>query len=172
MKLSWSDIALSWDFLAAILIGIATYVLLPTWVPVALAKDLYGIGITVLSITFAVFFAALAIIMSGSDNEFVSFLEQQGDYTHIIGTMKFTLLSLFLALIVSLFLYAWSAVRASANVAHQSHWLLIFFSFLFFYSLFTGVNATLDSIRFSAYRSRFLTERDAGSYPSRNRQPE
>jgi hypothetical protein len=88
--------------------------------------------LTLLSITFAVFFAALAIIMSGSDNEFVYLLEQEGDYSHILSTMRFTLLVLFAALMLSIGLYAWAAIRFESKVIHQTRWFLALFSFLFF----------------------------------------
>jgi hypothetical protein len=150
------SILISLDIWAAFAAAIAAYSLFPKWVPNEVAKDLFGVGIGVLSIIFSVFFAALAIIMAATDDEFLRFLNSEGDYDAIIATFKYTLILLFSALITSLVLYARSAVLLSSSVKHQSRWFMEVFSFLFLYSLFASLSATRDAIRYSEFRSQFV----------------
>src|SRR5205807_1174381 len=100
MKLK--SLILAWDFGVAISLTLVCSVLLPHWVKNDFTKDLYGVGISVLSIVFPVFFAALAVMMASSDDEFVKFLEEQGHYKRLIASMRFTLVVLFLALVAAL----------------------------------------------------------------------
>jgi hypothetical protein len=157
------SIFLSWDVLATLAATLATIPLAPRWIPNVLVKDLSAVGIAVLAITFSVFFAALAIIMSSSDDEFVAFLEEDGAYTHIIGAFKFSLILLFVALVFSLFLYAYTSIRVARDVRDQGRWWSVSFEFLFLYSLFAALAAALDSIRYSEYRSRFILTKRRGA---------
>jgi len=149
-------VSASWDFLAALALFAGTALLVPKWVPNGLVKDFYATGIAVLSILFSVFFAALAIIMSSSDDDFVAFLEEDKSYTRIVGTFRFTLILLFAALLFALFLYAYTCVRLQAAVGYQSRWLSLIFGFLFLYALLAAFAASLDSVAYSGYRSRFI----------------
>lgn len=153
------DVFWSWDFLAALGSSLLLAFLVPAGISVSFAKDLFGVGISVLSIVFSVFFAALAIIISASDNDFVVFLEEEGHYTAIIQTFKVSLLALFVALIYSLVLYAFTAAAASAFVQGQ-HWLwFCVFVFLFLYGLFSAFNSALDAIRYAQTRASYLSVR-------------
>jgi hypothetical protein len=154
MKLK--SILVAWDFIFASIVTATCTVLLPHWVKNDFAKDLYGVGISVLSIVFSVFFAALAIIMASSDDEFVKFLEVEGDYTRLISSMRFTLTVLFASLVVALFLYSYSSYRISEKIEDQKFLWLTIFAFLFSYSLGASLGATTDAIRYSGYRSKFL----------------
>jgi len=129
---------------------------LPYWVRNDLAKDYYGIGISVLSIVFSVFFAALAVIITASDDDFVIFLEETKDYSAIVSNFKASLGLLFAALLVSLGLYAYTASRVAGSVAHQVKYFVVLFVFIFFWSLFAAFNSTLDAIRYSDYRRKFV----------------
>ncbi len=151
------DVFWSWDFIAALLVALALAFVLPARVNIAVTKDLYAVGISVLSIVFSVFFAALAIIISASDNDFVVFLEQEGDYTAIIQTFKVSLLALFIALIYSLLLYAMSSASVAASASHQHVAWLVLFAFLFLYGLFSAFNSALDAIRYARTRASFLS---------------
>ncbi len=146
----------SWDFIFSIIISIGFVSWLPTWVPSELAKDYYGIGISVLSIVFSLFFAALAVVITASDDEFVLFLEEQGNYSALVANYKFTLGLLFLALMYSLVFYAYTAARIAASVRHQNKFFVALFCFLFLWSLFAALKSTYDSIKYSDYRKRFL----------------
>ena len=79
----------SLDLWAALGLAVVFAVLLDDWVPNEFAKDIYSIGISVLSIVFSVYFAALAIIISASDDDFVAFLEETGDYSASLELFDF-----------------------------------------------------------------------------------
>lgn len=149
----------AWDFLLACVLSLAAGYILPYWVANDFAHDLYGIGISVLSIVFSVYFAALAIIISSSDDDFVRFLEEDGDYTSIISTFEFSLAALFAALLYSLIMYAFTASWISDKYESQPFWWLAIFSFLFLYGLFAALNSTLDSITYAKFRTRFLASK-------------
>ena len=154
MKIKY--ILLSWDFIGAALLGIGVFFILPTWVSSSFAKDLYAIGISVLSIVFSVYFAALAIIMSSSDDDFIKFLEEEEQYTTIVSSFEFSLLILFLALIYSLGIYAFSSFWLTNNWSNQEKSWISVFIFLFFYGLFAAFNSTRDAIKYSKFRTKFL----------------
>jgi len=154
MKIKY--ILLSWDFITALLLAIVSFFALPYWVSSTFAKDIYGVGISVLSIVFSVYFAALAIIMSSSDDDFVKFLEEEKQYTTIISSFEFSLLVLFLALVYSLGLYAFTSFWLTNNCINQELWWMVAFTFLFFYGLFAAVSSTRDAINYSKYRTKFL----------------
>jgi len=150
-------IFISWDLILSVMIAVLFYLLLPNLIDIAFAKDLYGIGISVLSIVFSVYFAALAIIISSGDNEFVKFLEEDENlYSELIFTFKFSLIILFIALIYSILLYIQCSFKISQNIKLQSSVFLVIFTFLFFYGLFASLNATFDSIKYAKYRTKFL----------------
>jgi hypothetical protein len=146
----------SWDFLCAISFTIVIALILPCKVSNEFAHDLYGIGISVLSIVFSVFFAALAIIISSSDDNFVRFLEENGDYSRLINSFIFTLYSLFLALLYSLSLYGLTAAWIAQECPLQPFWLLVIYCFLFLYSLFAVLYSIHDSIKYTKYRIKYL----------------
>lgn len=153
------NIILSWDFGLAVALALASWLLLPGWVSNVLAKDLYTIGINVLAIVFSVFFAALAIIISSSDNDFINFLEEFGDYTKIISTFQFSLLVLFVALIYSLIMYALTSAWMVDKFVEQPRISVVAFIFLALYGLFAAFSSARDSITYSKLRAKFLTAR-------------
>lgn len=150
------DVVLSWDFWCALIVAISTYYLLPAAPKTDFAKDLYGVGINVLSIVFAVYFAALAIIMASPDDDFILFMEEHGDYSHLVASLRFTQWALFFALLMSLGLYGWTSSRLSAKVEAQHRGWLVLFVFLFFYALFSAAATVHDAIQYSKYRTKFL----------------
>ncbi len=152
-----NQVLCSLDLWAALVLAAVFAAFLGPWVPNEFAKDIYSIGISVLSIVFSVYFAALAIIISASDDDFVAFLEETGDYSPIIATFRFSLVLLFVALMYSLLLYARTSYRLVGKIEFQSRWFLLVFAVLFFYSLFAVVNSTMDAITYSKFRSRFVT---------------
>jgi hypothetical protein len=152
-------VLVSWDFGAAVALLAATAAFAPARVPNVLVKDFYGAAIAVLSILFSVFFAALAIIMSSSDDDFVAFLEEEKGYTRIVSTFRFTLILLFMALLTALFLYVYTSVRLQAKVEYQSRWWSLIFGPLFLYALVAAFLASLDSVSYAKHRSRFISIR-------------
>lgn len=150
------DIILSWDFILAIILSGIIYIFLPCNIKLLSAKDIYYIAITVLSIIFSLYFAALAIIISSSNDDFILFLEEDKIYSGVIGTFKYTLIVLFFSLIVSIILYCIAALGINENYDIQPKIIMDIFIFLFSYSLFTVFNACLDSITYAKKRVEFI----------------
>lgn len=163
MNITLKQIFLSWDFGISVIATITLAFALGDSVPIAFAKDIYGVGISVLSIIFSVYFAALALIMTSGDDEFVHFLEENGDFTAIVDTFRFSLLLLFGSLVYSIVVYIYTSVElyskspaASDAIQEQSEIFLWIFIFFFSYSLLAALGATLDSISYSVFRTKFL----------------
>jgi|GEM_PF-524837 len=159
-------IILSMDFVVGAVTGLTVYFFSGHWIGNGFAKDLYGVGISVLAIVFSVYFAGLAIIMASSDDEFVQFLEQEGDFTAIVTAFQDALHILFSALIYSIVLYGYTAYRIERHIEHQGKYFLALFAFLFAWGLLGALMATRDSIRYSVLRSRFVLRKvkpDLGS---------
>ncbi|MBK7434577.1 MAG: hypothetical protein IPI66_12240 [Chitinophagaceae bacterium] len=91
--------------------------------------------ITVLSIIFSLFFAALAIIMSSTDNDFIKYMEERVNkgFTRFMNTFKVVLVALFLSLIYSIVLYTTTDfyIKNNNDTAVQNKYLFIVFQFCF-----------------------------------------
>lgn len=148
---------LSWDTAIATALTLACLYFLPDLVEFSLALSLLEVGISVLSIVFSIFFAALAFIMSAGDDEFVAFLEEDNLFTYLIQTFKWTVGSLFIALLYSIiaFIIA-SFCQSSKNYAYFYEEVLVIFCFLFFYSLIATALTTNDAIKYSQGRIKFM----------------
>jgi len=158
------QIIISWDIWLAFTISLGTTLFLPYRIPINFAYDIYFMGLTILSIVFSIFFASLAIIIASSHDEFVIFLEEEGQFTTLIETFRFTLILLFLALIISIILYTYRSYSKAQGYVDQCKFFFSVFSFMALYALFGVVTATGESITYSNYRSRFLSlKRDAGN---------
>lgn len=148
---------LSYDTILSLIISFIGLYFLPNCVDGELVKDLLGVGIGVLSIVFLIFFAALAFIISASDDEFVSFLEETGLFSQLIDTFKWTVGSLFISLLYSIVLYVIVAFNLSFNDDFKiNEYLIALFCFLFFYSLFATVLSTNDAIKYSKKRITYI----------------
>lgn len=155
MKLS--NIILSWDFVGAIIITFITALIIPTYLPLQFCLSFYNIGITVLSIIFSIFFAALAIIMASSDNDFIEFLEVNNDFSALLDSFKITLIMLFISLLYSITLHVLTTYIIEENPDNtQNKTLFLVFEFLFSYSLFATGLSVKDTIKFSHFRSKYL----------------
>ena len=111
------------------------------------------------SIIFAVFFAAFAIIMSAGDNEFISFLHEDGSYTAIVWSFKFTVIALFASLLLALFDYSYAAFRISQKAELQSKYFLLAFAVCFIYSLVAVMQSVLDALKYSEVRVKYINLR-------------
>lgn len=151
-------IVLSWDFFLSLVLTLVTALFIPTLLKISFCSSFYNVGITVLSIIFSLFFAALAIIMTSSDNDFIEFLEEKGDFTALLDTFKVTLVMLFVSLIYSIVLYVCSEYIAKeiSDVAKQHKIFFLIFEFLFMYSMLATALSVKDTIVFSDFRSRYL----------------
>lgn len=156
MKLN--NIILSWDFIAALSITLLTTCYLPSKINASFCASFYNVGITVLSIIFSLFFAALAIIMASSDNEFIAFLEEEGDFTGLLESFKVTLIALFTSLVYSIVLYIVTdySIKISSEKIGQNKLFFLVFEFIFIYSLTATAICVLDTIKFSDFRSKYI----------------
>jgi ABC-type uncharacterized transport system fused permease/ATPase subunit len=154
-------IILSWDFGITLLSVFATYLVLPEYINMNFALSFYNVAMTVLSIIFSLFFTAMAIIMSSSDNDFIEFLEERNTFTELLWSFKFTLFVLFLSLILSIILYSGTSYWIETN--HNETWLqdyklLLLLQFCFLYGMIATWFSIMDTVKFSKYRSDFLKE--------------
>jgi hypothetical protein len=149
----------SFDFILSVAITAASF-LLPAYLSNSLVKDFSGIAISTLSIIFSVYFAALAIIISSSDDDFIRFLSMKGRYNQIVNSFKYSLAVLFFALLYSVFLYANAAILIEKGFSSQSKYLFCCFVFIFFYGLFVAAASTLDSIQYVLMRVKFINKKD------------
>lgn len=153
------DIIVCWDFILALIISVILLIILPMEIDMQLSKDIYQTAISVLSIIFSLYFAALAIIMASYEDGFVEFLEQDGIYTGIIDTFKFTLALTFISLIIALVLYIGTSYFISIKYNYQLKFITVPCTFFFIYSLFAVFNATLDSITYSKKRLEYIKKK-------------
>ncbi|MFN2303448.1 MAG: hypothetical protein ACK2TV_06920 [Anaerolineales bacterium] len=155
------SVVLSWDFLTALLIIVVFALIVPVTLPVGIAREIFSVSVSVLSIVFSIFFAALAVVMTAGDNQFVGFLKRYELYEPILWSYRLTLLLLFFSLLLSLILYI-AILPMSANVMLQEpdpaypSWILLIFGFFAFWSLFATANAALDAIRYAQYRASYM----------------
>lgn len=148
-----------WDLLIAFLLTGAMCYVVPPAIPNIFAKDMFSVGISVLSIVFSVFITALAIIMSSSDDEFLTFLEEDGLYTLLLWGFKTTLILLFIALMYSLTVYTMTSHQLSNPNSVQSKWWVVAFVLMFSWSLLATLSTTFASIKYAQKRIVYLTKK-------------
>lgn len=158
MKRKIIDIITGWDFIISIITSLLIYIFVPQYMEMKFTLSFYNIGISVLSIVFSVFFAALAIIVSASDNEFIDFMEENGHFTHLIWTFKFTLFLLFISLAYSIILYMFTNyyIETYTEKWYQHSSLFALFAMLFVYSMLSTVMGVNNSIKFTDFRLKYL----------------
>ena len=152
---SLKQIIIAPDIAFSGLVAVIIYYLIPEQVSNSFCKDIYSIGISVLSIVFSVYFAALVFIMSAEDEAFIGFLESKGRYTNIILLFRFSLIVLFSALIFSIIAYVTTLVFSEIGAKTQPKGIISVFTFLFLYGLLAALSVTLDSIRYALSRLKF-----------------
>jgi ABC-type uncharacterized transport system fused permease/ATPase subunit len=153
----WKSIFYSWDIYVALLVVISLLFILPSQVPFTATKEIFTVSISVLSIIFSIFFAALAILITAGDNEFVQFLQEHNDYQKIIWTFRMTLLLLFTALIVSIgFFVAGNMYDSQAFFVYFPKWSIVLFGFCVTYALFASLSSTMDAIKYAELRARYI----------------
>jgi hypothetical protein len=148
---------LCWDWPIALLLTVALGFLVPSNLSYYLANRIFEAAMAVLAIMFSVFFAALAVLITAGDNEFLKFLQEYHYYRPILWPFKVTLLLLFLALVasVSLFTATLSLANPDNDTVFPRVWLMLF-GFLSFYALFAAIQATTGAVRYAEFRAKFL----------------
>lgn len=144
------------DLVAALIVGMGLIAVLPTRVPLRFAADVYGIATSSLAIIFSVFVAALATIVSASDNDFVAFLEEDKTFGDILFGMSLTLFALFGALIASGAAYILSSWQVALGEQDQNRWLAITVGVLLSYALGSALSSTRTTIKLASLRARFV----------------
>ena len=150
------NIVKSTDVWIALAASLIIFILMPDRINNGLAKDIYNVGISILSIVFSVFFAALALMVSASDNDFVSFLEEESVYTKLLAGFRYTMTLLLVALLFAVVMYVYSASSAPIDKTTQSRFGFALFSFLGLYGLFAALNAAHECLNFSKHRALYL----------------
>lgn len=159
LRINWQSVRstfVSWDFVVAFSIAISAFLLLPQKVANDFARDIYNVGITSLSIIFSVYFAALAIIISSGDNDFIDFFDEEGDYTRLIKSFRYALFTLVVALLLSISFYTVATILFYKKEPDQPKTLMTIFSFSASYSLLATFMAANDAIEYALYRVKFL----------------
>lgn len=150
-------IFLSWDTIIAIIASIIYGLLANKTVSAIIVKEISLIAISTLSIIFSVFFAALAVLITAGDNDFVIFLQKSDTYANIIWFYKYTLLVIFVSLVFSIILYFISLFETQKNLPGVFPCLvMIFYVFLTSYSLLCTLGAAINAIKYAEYRTRYL----------------
>jgi hypothetical protein len=165
IKTMWGNIrnvVISGDFIFSLFASTIALCILPEKIPNDFSRDIYNVGITSLSIIFSVYFAALAIIISSGDNDFIDFFEQEGDYTRLIKNFRYALWILLIALLSSIFLYTITSFLISQKEVNQIKYLIVGFSFFSLYGLLATFMAANDAIRYALYRVKFLRLKKIG----------
>ncbi len=155
-KIFFQTFLLSWDFFAAFLVAVLISLYGPSNTSNDFARDIYNVGITTLSIIFSAYFAALAIIVSLGDSEFIDFFDEDGDYIRLIKSFRLALLSLLVALLIAISLYAFSSFLFYGKYSEQPKILLILFSFFSIYGIIATFIAANDAINYALCRVNFL----------------
>lgn len=152
------DVFTSLDMIAAIIVGIFSCYLLPPndIIPGPMLKDIYSIAINVLAILFSMFFAALTIIVSINDSDFVSFLEEDYLLSDILRCFKFSLGITFIVLFITILLYIWTVFNSSNKYWGQYSGQFSLFLWAFSYSTFAMLLTAKDAIRLFYSRVKYV----------------
>ena len=157
LKDALKSIFLTWDLYAGGAIILVISFLLPNKIALEVAKEIFLVSISALSIIFSVFFAALTVLISAGENEFVRFLEEEGTFKKIIWAFKATLALLFISLLASiiLFIIVLNFVPYS-DAYHFPKWGLMFYAFFAIYALLAAINSSFDAIKYSELRAKYI----------------
>ena len=152
------DIFFGTDMLLSIFIGFASCAIVsPTDViSGTILKDIYSIAINVLAILFSMFFAALTIIVSINDSDFVAFLEEDNLMTNILKYFKFSLAVTFIVLFSTILLYIMTVFNSADSNWGQYGGQFSFFLWAFSYSIFAILISAKDAIRLFNARVKFV----------------
>jgi|SRR5579883_308306 len=143
-----------WDAFASLVPVLFGAWLLPDVIKNSVAAGFYSSGMAILAIMFSVYFAALAIILSASGDDFVRWMERNRSYSELIWSFKFTLVVLFISLIAAVTGYSCTAFSPASG--EQSRWCLIAFGWIATYALFATFYATMDAAKYCQNRAEYL----------------
>ncbi len=155
------SIVWSADFGVAAVAAVGFCIALTDTVAAATAVEIYQLAVSVLSIVFAVYFAALAIIVAAPDDDFVRFLEEEGDFTRLVWAQRYCLRALFVALTLSIGLYVRLVIAAGPDrQGVEPSWLLTLQMFVSAYALLATLLSAGDCINFAQRRAEYARRDD------------
>jgi hypothetical protein len=144
------------DLLGALSVLTALIAVCPSWVSLRFAADMYALGTSVLAVVFSVFIAALAIIVSASDNDFVRFLEEDGLFSDIVWGLRATLVILFCALCLGVALYVYGSYQLAMGMKSQHRLGVLLFGTALAYGLFATLSSTLAALDYAQRRAMYI----------------
>lgn len=155
-KVSRVSVIWDWDLWAALGVTAGVAIFSPEHMKAQLVKDVAGVTTSVLAVIFAVYFAAVAIIMSSGDDEFVRYLARKGRFEKVLFAFKVTLTVLFVGLISSFGIYVLSAVVASQDAnGVVSKWWLVGATSVVAWGVFAALETALTALKHSQLRVLF-----------------
>ncbi|MEE9905520.1 MAG: hypothetical protein K4305_08880 [Chlorobium sp.] len=143
----------SWDLWVSIFLATFFYFLYQDNINLEKCEKIFEVCIAFLSIIFSVYYAAYAVLVASGDDEFIRFLEEDGSYMDIILTFRYTLILLFISLFFSVILYFYSLLALIEGISVS---LMSIYFFFVMYALFAVMQSSLDAVKYSEYRVRFL----------------
>lgn len=146
---------ISYDTFIGAAIGIISYILLPEVIPTSTLKDTYSMAINILAILFSMFFAALAIIVSVNDNEFIAFLEEDNLVSDLIKYFKTSLKIIFFMLLATILIYIYVVVHNDVLFWGQLKYQYAIFLGFFSYAITAVFLSSNDAIRFFSERLKY-----------------
>lgn len=157
LKIRLKRFIFSWDLAAALFSSVLFALLVTQPVSAEIVRDITLLAVSTLSIIFSVFFAALAVLITSGDNEFVKFLQKFGAYTEIVWSYKFTVIVIFVALLFSIVLYVTALFEIPKKIPGV-YPVIIVATYIFsaIYALFCTISSAIDAIMYSEYRTKFL----------------
>ena len=157
-----------WDLLLSTAAAIECFQLVPRELPVTFLRDAYSTGIAVLAVVFSVVFAAITLLASVGDDEFIDFLEEEDcALTALLKSFTATLNILFGALIISIVAFGWSRYAESQARKEEPSWEFAVFCFSLLYALIASRLVGNDVIRFATLRARFISSKGEGKSSNR-----
>ncbi len=150
----------SWDLWTAALAAALSSRSLPWTCSIAAAKDIYQTAISVLSIVFAVFFAALAVVITAPSDDFIEFMQQDDGFGRLTWNFRWTLFCLCFALGFAMVLASRAAIRVASREEHELSAFLVTLCFAGVYALCAAAQAAGDCISFAHYRVKYLAMRE------------
>jgi len=155
------QVILSPDLLGSIVVAAGTNIVLPPLVKIGFFINAYMVGITVLAIIFSLFIAAIAFVMTSSDDEYILILADLGIYAELRSIFEYTLCVFFVSLLYSITAYIVSDYfRNLYDEPYLGHkFFFSLFVFFFLYSLLATIPALRHTIQFAQRRSDFLQAR-------------
>lgn len=149
------------DFIISLLISLGFYFSFSnSIINNVFVKDIYNIGISVMSIIFSIYFASFSFIISSSNDDFVRFLINKDRYKDIITLFKISLYIIFISLVFSIFSYINTAFLINESFSGQHKYYFSLFCFFFSWGLGTSLSISLETLKYAITRVNFIKKLD------------